>query len=164
MRRQVLGALALAVALTACGTDGDGGSQVASAGGTGKATASAAPSLNNQDKMMKFAQCMRENGIEMDDPVPGKGIRIMSKPGQEETMKKAQEACKQYAPSGEGGPGGAANAEKMRALAKCMRDNGVAEFPDPEPNGGMRINRNVGEDPDFPEAQKKCQFDFGGGS
>jgi hypothetical protein len=44
-----------------------------------------------------------------------------------------------------------------------MRDNGVAEFPDPEGNM-MRLNKKVADDPDFPAAQKKCQLDNPGGS
>ncbi len=54
-----------------------------------------------------------------------------------------------------------ADGERMRKFAKCMRDNGVAEFPDPEGNR-MRLDKKVADDPDFPAAQEKCQFDLGG--
>ncbi|MBB6349040.1 hypothetical protein FHU36_005585 [Nonomuraea muscovyensis] len=167
-RGRVLGtvsALALAAALTlaGCGADDGGGSDVASAtGGGAAATGSAAPSLSNDEKGVKFAQCMRENGIDMADPQPGKGVMITGKPGSEETMAKAMDACKQYQPTGGTGPGAQQNAERMRALAQCMRDNGVPDFPDPEPGGGLRVTADIAGDPDFEAAQQKCRLNPGG--
>lgn len=160
MRGRVLGVLAAsALFLTGCGADDGGGADVASVSGTGgQAAASAAPSEDPQQKMLKFAQCMRENGVQVDDPEPGKGLRMKfdgSVP--REKVEKAQEACKQYAPSGEkGGQGDPKRAEAMRKVAQCMRDNGVEKYPDPEGNM-VRITAEVGQDPDFKSAQEKCQ-------
>ncbi|RFU41565.1 hypothetical protein DZF91_10910 [Actinomadura logoneensis] len=65
-----------------------------------------------QEKMRKFAQCMRQHGIDMQDPGADGGVRItMSKPpGQggsqggspadDPKLKAAQEACKQFQPGG----------------------------------------------------------------
>lgn len=63
------------------------------------------------DKARKFAKCMREHGINMEDPGPDGGIRIkmtggpgqsgkMGNPGDDPKMKAAQEACKQFQPGG----------------------------------------------------------------
>lgn len=41
----------------------------------------------------------------------------------------------QAAPTASASPG-AFDAEQARKFAQCMRDNGVPEFPDPDPNGG----------------------------
>lgn len=159
MRGRVLTALAAATLLLAgCGA-GQGGSDVASVSGTGnQAAASAKPSEDPHERSLKFAQCMRENGVQVDDPEPGKGI-MMKFDGSvpRETVEKAQEACKQYAPSGQraGGPD-PKREEAVRKLAQCMRDNGVEGYPDPE-GGVMRLNREVAEDPDFKSAQEKCQ-------
>ncbi|MCG5213365.1 hypothetical protein [Streptosporangium sp. KLBMP 9127] len=75
MRRRVFSALvsapfALTLVLTGCGSSDGGGSEMASvSGGTGsRAAASAQPSADSQDKALKFAQCMRENGVNMPDP------------------------------------------------------------------------------------------------
>jgi hypothetical protein len=104
---------------------------------------------------------MRENGVDVPDPKAGQGIRMTMGPGSRETMDKARQACKEWQASGADGTGDPQNGARMRALATCMRDNGVAEFPDPEGNM-MRLNKKVADDPDFPAAQKKCQFDLGG--
>ncbi|MFI7439955.1 hypothetical protein [Nonomuraea indica] len=167
-RGRVLGtvstlALAAALALAGCGADDGGGSDVASATGGGpSATGSAAPSLSNDEKAVKFAQCMRENGIDMADPQPGKGIMVSAAPGSKATMDKAMAACKQWQPMGGDGPGAQQNAERMRALAQCMRDNGVPDFPDPEPGGGLRVTGKIAGDPDFEAAQQKCRLNAGG--
>ncbi|MEV4579703.1 hypothetical protein AB0K16_41315 [Nonomuraea jabiensis] len=162
MRGPVLSAMALALTLTlaACGSGDGGGSDVASVSGTGSpAAAGAKPSEDPHERGLKFAQCMRENGVDVPDPEPGKGI-MMKFDGSvpREKVEAAQQACKQYAPKmgGEGGKVDPQRAEALRKVAQCMRDNGVESYPDPE--GGMvRINAEVGQDPDFKSAQQKCE-------
>ena len=76
MRKTTLAAtlLTAAVLLTGCGTDKPD-TQVAS--GTGaqqpEATAtSAPPSLSRDEMAIKFTQCLREQGLNVPDPEPGK--------------------------------------------------------------------------------------------
>ncbi|MDG4856890.1 hypothetical protein P8605_01720 [Streptomyces sp. T-3] len=165
MRRTVRSALAVVplvftVLLTGCGSQG-GGTGVASADGVKKDGASASASLSADEMGVKFAQCMRENGVPMDDPEPGGGIQLRvdgSIP--KSTVDKALETCRKYQPQGAKGKDGKGG-EKMRAYAQCMRKNGVEEFPDPE-GGGMRIDKGIAEDPDFDKAQEKCQDLMGG--
>ena len=152
--------LALALALSGCGSD-DGGSDVASAGGDGnQPAAGSSPSLSRDEMGVKFAQCMRENGIDLADPEPGKGV--MLKVGPEvgkEAMDKAMEACREYNPMADGAAGANPQAEENgRKYASCMRENGVEAFPDPAPGQfGMRITPEIAEDPDFAKAQEQCQ-------
>ncbi|MFF3440583.1 hypothetical protein [Streptosporangium sp. NPDC002721] len=162
---RVLGALALALVLAGCGTTGGGG-EVASAGdgsGGGKpAVSSAAPSLSQHEKGLKFAQCMRENGVDMADPEPGKGVTIrIDKSVGKETVDRATAACKEFSPMGGSGPEGLdpRRTESMRKFAQCMRDGGVEDFPDPD-GGALRVTGAVGEDPDFQAAQEKCAKKF----
>jgi hypothetical protein len=64
----------LVLAAAGCADSSGGDKGVASADRSGGATAgsgngaSAAPSLSRQDNAIKFARCMREQGIPMDDP------------------------------------------------------------------------------------------------
>jgi hypothetical protein len=60
-----------------------------------------------------------------------------------------------------GGASAASNdTEKRRAYSQCMRDNGVPDFPDPDPNGQFggpshdAINR---DDPTYKAANEKCR-------
>ncbi|NBE96831.1 hypothetical protein FE391_23575 [Nonomuraea sp. KC401] len=165
MRRRILsvmavGPIAFTLALTGCGSGSDGGSNVASVSGGNQAAATGKPSVDPQEQGLKFAQCMRENGVEVDDPEPGKGVKMklqVKSPEDKERVDKAQEACKEFAPSGQkSGQGDPKAGENLRKLAQCMRDNGVESYPDPEGNM-MRITGEVGNDPDFKDAQAKCQ-------
>jgi hypothetical protein len=156
--------LALMFVLAGCGKSGNDGDKVASVSGTASASASTSATLSpaeEQERALKFAQCMREHGVDMPDPVMEDGkirIQMNVKPGVD--VDAAQAACKQYAPNG--GPGGgkidqAAQANMLK-YAQCMRENGVEKFPDPDPNqGGMRIEGDIANDPDFEKAQKACE-------
>jgi hypothetical protein len=92
------------------------------------------------DKAMKFAECMRDNGIsEFPDPDPSGGLTIdgvvngssldPSAPEWEEAIG----ACKDLQPPGFTGGGRRSSGEQDAALAfaQCIRDNGVKDFPDP---------------------------------
>jgi hypothetical protein len=156
--------LAVAVALTGCGSDGDGGDPgVASVDGgadTADGSGGGGTESDRYAQSLAFAQCMRENGVPMDDPDPGGRIMFNGAGIDEATMSAAQDACQEFAPSGPGaGGGGGPQAEAMLDFAQCMRENGVEEFPDPE-GGGMRINGDIADDPDFPAAQELCQEEF----
>lgn len=153
--------LLCALTLTGCGSDEGGGADVASAGGNSSAAAEGGGEELSRDEMnVKFAQCMRENGVDMPDPEPGKGVQLKVGPETpQETVQAALEACREYSPQENGA--GEADPERdaaFREYAQCMRDNGVEAFPDPEPGSpGMRITPEVGEDPDFEAAQQACQ-------
>lgn len=166
MRLRILAALplALALALAGCGSDGGDAPGVASAGGAKQTSAPGGQKADRGEMGVKFAQCMREHGVQMDDPKPGQGIQIKTK-GKKETIDKAMEACRQYNPmeAATGAPDPKMQ-ERAREHAACMRQNGVEEFPDPKPGQrGIRIDRKVGEDPDFQAAQEKCQKILQGG-
>lgn len=173
-------ALTLALALTACGKKPSDG--IATAGKNGVNPSSTPVATDPQERLRQFAQCMRDNGIDMPDPQvnddgnfsvqigPGTGKAPADQgPSKEDQqqMQKAMEACQKYAPFG--GDGSAKidpeMIEKMREFAKCMRDNGVENFPDPQDNGGITVqaggpgsdNGLNPDDPTFQAAQEKCK-------
>ncbi|WP_248963737.1 hypothetical protein [Sphaerisporangium perillae] len=163
MMRKMALPLILALALTGCGAQAGTGAKVASAG-DGKGGAGAAPSASlSQDEMgVKFAQCMRENGVQVEDPKPGKGVMLKFDKGSgvsEATVNKAMEACRQYDPQANASPEKDAKmAENGRKFAACMRENGVESFADPAPGQrGIKIDGKIADDPDFQKAQEACQ-------
>jgi hypothetical protein len=136
------------------------------ASGTGaqpSAGPSSAPaSLSRDEKGIKFAQCLREHGLDVQDPEPGKGLQLKVDPSSglsKEDVDKAMEACKQFDPQADGTNNANPQAEENgRKFAECMRKNGVEKFPDPKPGQrGIMIDKAVGEDPDFQKAQQACQ-------
>jgi hypothetical protein len=152
--------LLLTVAAGCAGTSG--GAQVASAGGATPTASTSAAATKDEDAPLKFAQCMREQGITwFPDPKEGR-LEIKIPKGQDkEKIDAAMEACKKYAPNG-GEPEkmDPERLEQARQRSQCMRDNGVTNFPDPDPNGRMHINGDklgmTPDDPTFKKAEEAC--------
>jgi hypothetical protein len=148
--------LLLAAALTGCGTAADGGDA---------AGAEASPSMSADEAGVAYAQCMRENGVHMEDPAPGQGPMLQVDGSvSRETVQAAQEACEEYrAAAGAGRGDDGEMQQKSQEFAECMRENGMEDFPDPEPGQpGVQMDGETREDPDFEDAIAECQPIFGG--
>jgi hypothetical protein len=181
-----LAALALTLALAACGGEG-ADPQVASLGG---ATTSAeqegendngddADEGNPEEALLAYARCMREHGVDVPDPqVDEDGrteFRLVRPRGNEEKFQEAQEACGEHLenarPRNLDPEQEQEIREAMLAFAKCMREHGV-DMPDPEfgegGRGTVRMRGNINpEDPKFREAEEACRDlrpQFGGRS
>lgn len=166
MRWLVLATATVAL-VGACGAGGDpGADKVASLGEpTTGAEQPAADDRSDEDRMREFADCMRDHGVTVSQPEPkvspgggsgGGGIAIDAAPGEEETIKKAQEECRHLLPNGGQPPKlDAAQLDKLREQAKCLRENGL-DVPDPDPNNpGITVE---GVDPKVHEkAFKACE-------
>lgn len=160
--------LALASTATGCARPG-GGDGVASAGGTPTASASSAAGnsrpdpVKDQENFLKYAQCMRDHGVDMPDPkMDGGGISMMIPDGTDKMkVDAANTECKKLLPNGgepmKADPG---MQEKMRKFAQCMREHGVPDFPDPSEDGGIRLDGSSGLDPQsetFKNAENACK-------
>ncbi len=131
---------ALVLMLAACGGGSGASSQVASLGGD-NASSSATESTvaaDSQQQWIDFAQCMRDNGVDMQDPTfdadgnvqggfgPESGLDMRS-----DDTRTAMEACSDLLPAG--GPGGAGGAafdrtaiqEAFTSFTACLRDEGL---------------------------------------
>jgi hypothetical protein len=99
----------------------------------------------NQEKAVKFAQCMRENGVsEFPDPDASGDFTIdaiangSSVDPSTPAFDQAISVCKDLEPAGF--TGHTRSAEEQDAglrFAQCIRENGVADFPDPAPNAPL---------------------------
>jgi hypothetical protein len=171
----VLGLSLLAgFASAGCAGGGHRSPGVATADGvTTAAKASASTSANGNadpaEKGRQFAACMRENGVDMPDPGDDGDGHFQIKIGEGDgpppdraTVEAAQAKCKQYLPNGGVPPKlDAEQLENARKMSQCMRDNGITNFPDPDPNGMIRIEGGPGspggmdpQDPAFQAAQE----------
>jgi len=100
--------------------------------GTGTTSSGATTKLTAQEKAVKFAECMRANGVpHFPDPDP-KGNSNFGVDVTREVFTKAVDACKALKP-----PGALSSKrtpkEQAASLrfAQCVRDHGVKDFPDP---------------------------------
>ena len=160
--------LATALLVVLCGAgcaSTGGGDEVASAGGASSATSSTAPNADGERELaLKFAQCMRDNGVpEFPDPKFGDdgGVSLNLPEGVDKAaVDAAEQKCKQYMPNG-GEPSKADPqiVAQLRVYSQCMRDNGVPNFPDPTDEGLQVDNDKLGVDPNgevYQAAQEKC--------
>jgi hypothetical protein len=152
-RRRPLVALALTamVALiSACGSSAP--TETSSSSGENNTTA-------NHEQAVKFAECMRSNGVSAfpDPPASGEltidGIANGSSlDTNTPAFTKGISACKDLEPPGFMGQ--KATPQQMDArleFAQCMRGNGVPDFPDPTASGPLidttRVPSLAGTDP-----------------
>ncbi|MEV0617801.1 hypothetical protein AB0I81_31075 [Nonomuraea sp. NPDC050404] len=166
MRRTLISTALLAALAAGCGSQ-QGGSGVASVTATSaKPTASATPTAtaDRQEQGRKFAQCMREHGVPMEDPDPngGGGLNLATEGIDRGKVNDAIEACRAHAPFRDREALKPEDVEKLRQFAQCMRDNGV-DMPDPSPDGtfgtgaAKSFNR---DDPTYRKAIEVCNEKF----
>ncbi|HEY8737802.1 MAG TPA: hypothetical protein VIO62_12255 [Candidatus Dormibacteraeota bacterium] len=125
---------AMVALISACG------SNVPAQTGTGGNNSAA-----NLAKAVKFAQCMRANGVSaFPDPDASGQLTIdgvangSSVDPSSAVFIQAISACKDLEPPGLMGHQRSPEQQKVALkFAQCMRDNGVPDFPDPTPNGPL---------------------------
>jgi hypothetical protein len=178
--------LALLGVLAACGGDDGGGDDgVASldenaaaddesgseeddegGGGSGEPPSDA----EAQDAMLEYAQCMRDNGIDMPDPeFDENGGAFMATPAPEEggpgeaEFEAANEECQPILDETMGeievDPEQQAEMQdQLVAMAECMRERGH-DFPDPEVDSEGRVQMR-GPEPEEAESDEEFQADI----
>jgi hypothetical protein len=142
--------------LSACG--GPEGDRVASAGGGGDP---ANPAATEDARALVFAQCMRDNGVDMPDPGPGQrglvdALQAVARNYERATMRQALSACQdrmpQYAQQEH------ADDDWQLALAECLREQGldVSDTPFEDAHSGA-IDVN-----EFSAAMEVCRQELTG--
>lgn len=133
------------LALPACGDDA--GDAVATLDETDLTTTTASPEQAVdaiEDAVLAFAQCLRDEGLEVDDPeLDGEGQyhfrQLVSEPG-EPLSAEVQAALEVCEPLVEGigmrfeQQDTTEFSDNLMAFAQCMRDGGLTDWPDPDPN------------------------------
>jgi hypothetical protein len=119
-----------------CGSNASSGTGTATGapGGTSAATTtgSTTTKLTGQQKAVKFAECMRANGVPHFPDPDSKGAFNFGVDVSRDVWLKAVDACKALKP-----PGALSSKrtpkEQAASLrfAQCVRDHGVKDFPDP---------------------------------
>jgi hypothetical protein len=152
--------VACALALAGCGGSGDNGIATASSSGAQLSSSGPAPATDSKERALQYVACLRMHGLDVPDPDPVRGkVRIQNT--NQPAVQDAMRACRQYAPDDvdTGDQSGAMS--QAREYAACMRTNGVANFPDPDPDKGAVFPKSVGNLPGFENADKTCHHILG---
>ena len=130
-----LAVIAMVVLISACGSSAPAET----------ATGGSNNTLANAQKAVKFAKCMRSNGVsEFPDPGASGKLTIdgiangSSLDPNTPAFKQAISACKNLEPAGfTGSKRSSQQQQAALKFAQCIRANGVPDFPDPIPNGPL---------------------------
>lgn len=116
------------VSLISAGCGSNAASGTATAGGAG----GSAKAATAHDKAVKFAECMRANGVPHFPDPDSKGAVNFGVDVPRDVWLKAVDACKALKPPG---ALSAKRTPKQQSatlrFAQCVRDHGVKDFPDP---------------------------------
>ena len=147
-----LAALACGILVSGCGgssagstaptATGAGTTARSSTAGSNGATSSGSTSPGGGSPGVAFADCMRADGVpRFPDPAAGRGLEVPVVPGinpASPAFKAAQAKCRKLLPGGgPPGPGStthpsAQTVAKLDRIARCMRQHGISQFPDPQ--------------------------------
>jgi hypothetical protein len=141
MKRELLAAVATVTLLGAGCSNTPAESK---ADGTGANTSTV------RDEAVRFAECMRDNGVSaFPDPDASGELTIdgiandSSVDPDSAAFKKADRACKKLQPPGfTGRKRSTSQQQAALEFAQCMRENGVKDFPDPAA-GEPLVNTNL---------------------
>jgi hypothetical protein len=142
--------LATAVALGGCGSGSN------AAGGTATAQARSTP----DDVTMAIVTCYRAHGDPsfpdpVYDPADGRWHFAVS-PGS--APASTRQACQHLFPSNNASPPvPQAQFQQLVRLAECLRQHGVPNWPDPDPNGSVPLPPSLlKKSPNWVQATKAC--------
>jgi hypothetical protein len=140
-------ALAVAAVLAGCG------------GSVGQHTA-VPTSTSAGDQVVKFAQCMRQHGINVPDPAPGSDrITINPQGSTDAQIQAAQEACRKFRPEASN-PQDPGETDRMVRLARCLRRHGV-NVADPQPGQPLKVNDQGQDRQELQQVNQACQQGVG---
>ncbi|MGW8768474.1 hypothetical protein ACWGN5_39040 [Streptomyces sp. NPDC055815] len=156
--------LILALGLGGCSSDGDGAAR--SQPSTGNSSASAAPSSATPSSgasrdvadWAAYYDCLGAQGLTLQDTGSGEK-RVDKDANKPEAIAAAEKACAGKQPGkGQVDP---ARLDTARQLSACMRKEGIADYPDPDPATGEApldgdLGKRMKSDPKVIEALKAC--------
>jgi hypothetical protein len=106
------------------------------------------PSQGSLQWRLDFAECMRGQGIDMEDPAPNGAVPATGPEDETPERQAATEFCLEELGTAPAQPGGETEQqvhEDQLAIAKCLREQGI-DVADPEPGGSLVLPEDVSEE------------------
>ncbi|MET0132892.1 MAG: hypothetical protein ABW215_04785 [Kibdelosporangium sp.] len=120
--------------------------EVVSVGGaSSQAATTAAP--DNQQRIKQYRECLQAQGVVLLDYPTAEGLPQIDKNRTvADKLPAAMAACREFVPSGGDAQRPAqSDIEARQRYAACVREHGIAEYPDPDPQtGDPRISDELG--------------------
>jgi hypothetical protein len=115
-----------------------------------KSSASPSPTIDEMAAWRRFVACVRTHGApNYPDPVrdPSTG-KVGIPPGVDKPPRRSVTPCKHLLAamaSNRRPPVSAADLAKLREFSKCMRANGLRDWPDPTAEGEFELNKRLSD-------------------
>jgi hypothetical protein len=132
----------------------------------GQSSSNGAVAVDKVGAARAYSQCIRDNGVpDFPDPDADGQLRGPAHEKQNDPkFQAAQEKCRNLAPGSEHEKSDPATVEQLRKFSQCMRDNGLPDFPDPDPNGQLRgAGHEQQGNPTYQAAMEACRGKLPGG-
>ncbi len=135
-------------------------------GGSAAATTTTSGQQNAVAVLREFVRCARANGMpNLPDLKLGSNGEVSVPEGTPEPPKSVERACKsiwERLPASATGDTErpAANMQALLRFARCMREHGMADFPDPQADGRFPLPQSMqrqGKTPSFLRAMQACR-------
>jgi hypothetical protein len=134
-------------------------------GGSGGATTTTSGQQAAAAVLREFVRCARANGMpNLPDLRLDSNGQVSIPPGTPEPPKSVERACRsiwERLPASATGEQGRppADMQALLRLARCMRDHGIADFPDPQADGRFPLPASLrgGKTPQFVRAMQACR-------
>ena len=157
MKKACLSVL-MVLTLAACGKSASGPGVAAVGGGPAPGPAASA---SVRQQAVAYAQCMRTHGIPQwpDPEVHGDDVQIKvvdKNTVDGSVLASALQACDALRPQLPG-PDMALKLDSARFESRCMRANGVENYPDPASDAHVELPQAVRDDPQFEQAKTICR-------
>ena len=134
-------------------------------GGSGAATTTTSGQQDAAAVLREFVRCARANGMpNLPDLRLDSNGQVSIPPGTPEPPQSVERACRsiwERLPASASGEQGRPPADMQALLryARCMREQGVADFPDPQADGRFPLPASLrgGKTPRFLRAMQACR-------
>lgn len=177
-RHFAIALIAVALLAGACGAGPatDGVASLSDPGAAESPDPTASVELSREEALLAFTACLRENGVDIDDPTVDADGNVQLAPpsgrqggeeGPGDQFREAREACADLLDDAALGFGGDFDRTELEddlvSFAECMRENGY-DMPDPDfssfgpgaGGGGGPFGAIDPDDPSFQTASEAC--------
>jgi hypothetical protein len=145
------------------------------AGGDDPAPAASASAAMSDEQLLaigrEYARCARESGLTVDEPSVEDGrlrVPLVVPEGQEASPPAVPADCESILrrlPEGVLGraPVSAEDVERIERFSQCVRENGIPQWPDPNPDGSLPLtDPSIVKSDVFQNARRACQHHYDG--
>lgn len=140
-------------------TAGCSGSAGSAGSGQAKPGTTSSPEPTQGADEVAYYTCLKGEGLSLETTDSG-ALRVEKGSGNDAAMLTAEKKCVALLPSPSMVPATKEDMARARKLTACLREHGVKDYPDPDPNGDFPLSNELSyrmkTDPGYRAARDIC--------